>query len=210
LPAAAPAPAGFAIEDATQSVTTTARTETLLRHTGPLGKENIAAGPLAGTAGKIFTAGRWALALARRRRLQLRGRFGTGGVRLGLGFPRHLGFDGPQRLFPAGSPLFLLALPIAPGLLPATLLARRAGPVTPGTLPAAPLPGVLTTGFAAITLLGKSGAKGPLTTLEEATAAATLARPGQEGWGSGRSGRCDHESNKRFGAGLENEETSSH
>jgi hypothetical protein len=188
-------------------VTAAARAETLLRHTWPVRKEDVAAGPLAGLPEKIFAARGWALALARWRRLQLRGRFGTG--RFGLGFARYLGFDGPQRLVPACGPLFALALPIAARLLPATLLARRAGAIAPATLPTTPLPGVLLAGFAAIALLGRSGGKELLTTLQEATAAASPAGEGQEGWGNGRSGRCVHGSSARLGTNRKAEETPS-
>jgi hypothetical protein len=190
-------------------VTALARTETLLGHTGSVGKEYIAARPLAGPPGKILPASRWALALARHGRLQLRGRFGTGGGRLGLGFARHLGFDGPQRLFPACGPLLLLALPIAVGLLPATLLAGRAGPIAPAALPAAPACGVLTTGVAAIALLRVSRSKGLLTALEEAMSAASLTGRGQGRLGNARSGRCVHGSSARLGTSHEAEETPS-
>jgi hypothetical protein len=109
--------------------------------------------------------GAWALALARRGRLQLRERLGGG--RCGFCFPSHLGFNGPQCLLPACGPLLPLPLPIATRLLPTILLAVRTGPVGSTALPAPPPGGLLPTGDAAITFLRVGRSKRLFTALQE-------------------------------------------
>jgi hypothetical protein len=166
-PPPTPAPAGFPIQHSPQSLTTLAATELLLGGARPDRKADVTARSPAGPAGKILRRGCCALALARRGRLQLRHRCGNHRCR--GGFLRDLGFDGLQRLLPAGSPLLALALAITTGLLLATLLAVRAGPIPPTTLPAAPLDGLLATGSTAIAFLGEGRPEGLFTALQETT-----------------------------------------
>jgi hypothetical protein len=149
------APVRLAVEDATQRLTATTRTEPLLRHAGPDWEHHIAARPLTGPTDKILWNGRWALARARLDWLQLR-RF--------LG---HELFDRTQQRFPARGPLLPLPRAIAARLLTTTRLAHRAGPVGPAALPATPVPGALTASFAAIALLGIDRTERLLTPLQE-------------------------------------------
>lgn len=143
-------------------MTALARTEPLLRHPRPDWKENIAARPLARLPGKIFPILGWALALARRHRLQLRVRYGSR-----CRFAGHLLFDAVQRLFPARRPLLSLPFPVAVRLLPPAPLAHLTGPVGPRAPPATPPRGLLATGGAAIPLLHVIGVKRLFTALEQ-------------------------------------------
>jgi hypothetical protein len=147
----------LAIEHATQRLTATARTEPLLRHAWANREHHIAARPLTGTPDKIHLRRGWALALAWLRRLQLRR------------FLDNLFFDLAQQRFPACRPLLPLPLPITPCLLPATRLARFAGPVCAATLPATPVPGALPTCFATVALLGIARPERLLAPLQETT-----------------------------------------
>jgi hypothetical protein len=167
-----PAPACLAVEHATQSLTALARTEPLLRHARSNREEHVAARPLAWQPGKIFRIRGWALALARRGWLQLRGLLG----RAGHGrFPRRLLLDAAQRLLPAGRPLLSLPFPVAARLLPPILLARRTGPVGLRAPPPSPLRGFLAAGWAAIPFLRVNGAKRLFTALEQTE---SLPKPG--------------------------------
>lgn len=150
-----PAPARLAIEHATQRLTTTARTESLLRHARTHRKQHVAARTLTGLADIIFSRASRALALARLGLLQLRRVL------------NHLLFDPTQRRLPARCLLLSLPLPVAARLLPTPRLPRRAGTVGSATLPATPVPGALAACFAAITLLGVTRAERLLTVLEE-------------------------------------------
>lgn len=154
-----PAPAGLAIEDATQSLTARARTEALLRHPRPKREENVAARPLARLPGKIFRICSGALALARLARLQLRSR---------CGFPSHLLFDAVQHLFPARRPLLPLPFAVAARLLLPILLARFTTPVGPRASPPPPTPGLLPALGTAIPLLRVMRMERLFTPLEQA------------------------------------------
>ena len=158
-------PTRLAVENSPQSSTAQAATETLLRHTWPQRKQNIAAGPPAGHPGKILRIGGWALALARRLRLQLR-HF----RRLRLcchGFLGYVGFDGQQLFFPAGRSLLPAALAVAAGLLLTALLPPFAGPIVLATPPPPPPRGFLLTGWAAKMLMRLSRTERAFTTLQQ-------------------------------------------
>jgi hypothetical protein len=158
-------PARLAVENSPQSSTAQAATETLLWHTRPQRKQHIAAGPPTGNPGKILRIGGWALALARRFRLQLH-YF----RRLCLcrhGFLGHLDFDGPQHFFPAGRSLLPAALAVAAGLLLAALLPPFASPVRLATPPPPPPGGFLLTGWAAKVLMRLSRTERAFTTLQQ-------------------------------------------
>jgi hypothetical protein len=158
------APACLAIQDATQGVSALARTELLLRHGRPQREENIAARPLARLPDKIFRIRGWALARARRGRLQLRclGRCGR--------FPSYLLLDAAQCGLPARRPLLPLPFPVAARLLPTTLLPGLTGPVKPRAPPAPPARGLLPAGHATKPLLRLDGLERLFTTLEQALA----------------------------------------
>ena len=131
--------------------------------------------------------GGWALALARRLRLQLcRFRFQLCCPRLELwsclrlprcclrrqrrrchGFLGDLDFDRPQLFFPKGGPLLPAPFPVAAGLLPPTLLSPCAGPELLATLPAPPARGFLLAGGAAIALLGLTWSERAFTSLQQ-------------------------------------------
>jgi len=167
-----PAPACLAVEHATQSLTALARTEPLLRHARSNREEHVAARPLAWLPGKIFRIRGWALALARRGRLQLRGLLGLAGHGR---FPRRLLLDAAQGLLPAGRPLLSLPFPVAARLLPPTLLARRTGPVGLRAPPPPPARGLLPAAGTAIPFLRLTGLERLFTTLEQT---APLPKPG--------------------------------
>jgi hypothetical protein len=151
------APARLAIEHATQSMTASARTVTLLRHLRPDPQEHVAARPQTRSAGKIFRNGIWALALAQRRSAQLRhfldhvDRCLPSGWRTDLRWPRRL---------PA-------PLAIAARLLATALLAWHTGSVRSAAPPATPTPGLAPARLTAIACLRTAGAKRLFTPLEQ-------------------------------------------
>ena len=158
-------PTRLAVENSPQRSTAQAATESLLWHTRPQRKQNIAAGPPTGNPGKILRIGGWALALARRLRLQLhpfRRRCLCCHVFLG-----HLDLDGPQLFFPAGRPLLPAALAVAAGLLSPLLLPPFAGPIVLGTPPPPPPRGFLLTGWAAKVLMWLFRTERAFTTLQQ-------------------------------------------
>ena len=110
--------------------------------------------------------GCWALALARRLRLQLRCfrrlRRCCHGFFLG-----HLDFDGQQQFVPAGCSLLPAALAVAAGLLLPLLLPPFAGPVGLATPPTPPPRGFLLTGGAAKVLLWLFRTEHAFTTLQQ-------------------------------------------
>jgi hypothetical protein len=133
----------------------------------------------------------WALALARRLRLQLccprlqlyclrRPR------RRCLGFLVHLDFDSPQLFFPKGGPLLPTPFPVAARLLPTTLLSPFAGPELLATLPPPPACGILLACGAAIALLRLLGMELAFTSLQQTeplsiVATGLLRRPRRQG-----------------------------
>lgn len=159
-----PAPARFAIQHTPQRLTAPARTEPLLRHLGADGEEHVAARPLARLTDQIFRIRGWALARARRGRLQLRRCLGRSG---GGRFSNHLLLDAVQGCFPARRPLLALPFPIAARLLPTTLLTEFTGPVTPRAPPPPPAGGLVPAASTAIPLLRPLGLERLFTTLEQ-------------------------------------------
>lgn len=166
LTATPPPPACLPVEHATQSLTALARTEPLLRHSRPNREKHIAARPLTRLTRKILGIRGWALALARRARLQLRCRLRLGG---GHGrFPGHLLLDAAQRLLPARHPLLALPFAVTARLLPPTLLAGLTGPVGLRAPPPPPLRGLLAAGRTAKPLLRVDRLERLFTALEQA------------------------------------------
>jgi hypothetical protein len=124
--------------------------------------------------------GGWALALARRLRLQLccprlqllscpwLRRYCLRRQRRHChGFLGHLDFDRPQLFFPKGGPLLPAPFPVAAGLLPPTLLSPCAGPELLAPLPAPPARGFLLAGGAAIALLWLTWTELAFTSLQQ-------------------------------------------
>jgi hypothetical protein len=175
---ASPEPeSGFALSDASQRPAAGAGTEVLLGGTRRGEEQDIAARPVTGPARGFFRDFSWALALA-----------GPGG-RVGRGWrprsgPRRLGLDvgrGGLGLGAGRSPV--LAGAIAPGLVPATLLAVGTGPVALGGMPAAPVSGGVSAGKTAVAGLGPLGQEPSFTALEQAAAAPGVPAPGTGGQG---------------------------
>lgn len=159
------APARLPVQHATQSLTTPTRTVTLLRYTRAQWKEHIAARSQARLPQKILRERGCALALAPRRRLQLR-RIYAWRI-LDHGRRDSLPCHGLGNLRLVRCPPLPLPRAIAARLPAPAPLARLTGSIRATAPPAPPPPRLLTAGLAAVTRLRTRGAERLLAPFEQ-------------------------------------------
>ena len=175
---AAPEPeSGFALSDASQSLTTRGRTELLIGGAWCGEEEDVTAGPVARQAGDFFGDFGWALTHG-----------GGGDVRGWLAGQRWLGVDGGRRRVAGGGVVrvgergsLAAALARASGLVAAMVLAVWGRPIALPGHPAAPASRGGLAGRATVTSLGPARQEPTFTPLEQAATAAGVPSA-RRGW----------------------------